>query len=352
MSSPPAAGGPPASPLAIDSLGLWEATWSLPDLVARAANAVVTPASMPERPITAIAVVGMGQSAFAGDVLEAVAGARLQVPMVTAPGGSLPGWIGPGVLVLAVSWSGETGETLTAACRAWESGATVVAITTGGQLAARALAAGQTVVAFPSGPPTSSAAFGAVCALPLAVVDTLGLVPGARREGAEAAAILRRRRGGFGPTIDSAREAARRIGRTIPLVTGAHGIGAVAAQRFKCQVNVAAKAPAFFSAVPELCHAEIAGWGQGGDVTRQVFTHVSFRHDGEDAELTRRADLVTEILEEVVADTVEIRVEGGTVLSRLLELVLVGDLAALYLAGAEGVDPGPAPVLDAVAQGA
>ena len=47
-------------------------------------------------------------------------------------------------------------------------------------------------------------------------------------------------------------------------------LGAVAAYRFKCQVNENAKAPAFWAAVPEMAHNEICGWGQHGDVTRQV----------------------------------------------------------------------------------
>ena len=38
---------------------------------------------------------------------------------------------------------------------------------------------------------------------------------------------------------------ARRIGRTIPLIYGGGPIGAVAAARWKCQVNENAKAPAF-----------------------------------------------------------------------------------------------------------
>ena len=46
-------------------------------------------------------------------------------------------------------------------------------------------------------------------------------------------------------------------------------------------MNENAKAPAFVAALPEMCHNEIAGWGQHGDVTRQVFTLVELRHDEE-----------------------------------------------------------------------
>ena len=78
----------------------------------------------------------------------------------------------------------------------------------------------------------------------------------------------------------AAAELARRLGRTIPLVYGA-GVAAVAAHWWKAQVNLNAKAPAFSAAVPELTHDELAGWGQGGDVTRQTMSLVLLRHAGE-----------------------------------------------------------------------
>ena len=68
------------------------------------------------------------------------------------------------------------------------------------------------------------------------------------------------------------------IGRTIPLIYGGGAIGAVAAYRWKCDVNENAKAPAFWHTYPELDHNEICSWGQHGDVTRQLITLVELRH--------------------------------------------------------------------------
>ena len=62
----------------------------------------------------AVVVVGMGGSAIAGDVLAAVAGPALPVPVVVHRDFGLPGWVGPMDLVVAVSCSGETAETLSA----------------------------------------------------------------------------------------------------------------------------------------------------------------------------------------------------------------------------------------------
>ena len=43
---------------------------------------------------------------------------------------------------------------------------------------------------------------------------------------------------------------ARKIGRTIPVVYGGGALGAVAARRFKNDINETAKAPAFWGGYP------------------------------------------------------------------------------------------------------
>ena len=131
---------------------------------------------------------------------------------------------------------------------------------------------------------------------------------------------------------------------------GAQNLGATAALRWKTQVNENAKCPAFSAVYPELCHNDVVGWGQHGDVTRQVMTLVNLRHDAEHPQVVRRFELVADVLREVVADIVEVRAEGEGDLAQLLDLVLVGDFVSLHMAAAEGIDPGPVPVLDELKQ--
>jgi glucose/mannose-6-phosphate isomerase len=120
----------------------------------------------------------------------------------------------------------------------------------------------------------------------------------------------------------------------------------VAARRWKTQINENAKAPAFTGTIPELCHNEIVGWGQHGDMTRQVFTLVELRHDEEHPQEARRFDLVRDLLAEVTHDVIEVRAIGEGPLAQLFDLTLVGDFVSLHMAAQEGIDPGPVPVLD------
>ena len=116
--------------------------------------------------------------------------------------------------------------------------------------------------------------------------------------------------------------------------------------RWKNQVNENAKAPAFSNRVPELCHNEVAGWGQHGDVTRQVLTLVQLRHDFEHPQVARRFELMSSLDDEVVAAIDEVQAEGDGPLAQLFDLVLFGDFVSLAMADQAGVDPGPIAALD------
>jgi glucose/mannose-6-phosphate isomerase len=153
------------------------------------------------------------------------------------------------------------------------------------------------------------------------------------------------RRDACHPNVESpanlAREIARRIGRTIPLVYGGGALGAVAAYRWKCDINENAKAPAYWNAYPELDHNEICSWGQHGDVTRQLLTLIELRHGFEHPQLARRFDVTREIIEETVYQVISLEAQGEGRLAQVLDLMYLGDWVSCYLALDNDVDPGP-----------
>lgn len=331
---------------------MFELTAGLPEQVEdAAARATVVAKELAGRveatSIANIVVLGMGGSGITGDLLVAAADPLLPVPVLVTKSYECPAFVGPESLVFAVSASGDTEETVQAATDAEAAGATLVAVTGGGQLAALAEAWGAPVIPVPDGIPQPRAALGALAIPPLVVLDQLGLYRGGATWIAAAVDQLKRRRDEIEAAGDSSAPAAvaRRIGRTMALVHGGGLVGSAAAQRWKTQINENAKAPAFWSTQPELCHNEICGWGQNGDVTRQVITAVALRHEGEHPQVGRRFELVGEILREVVADVVEVPAAGDGDLAQLLDLVIFGDYVSLWLAVQTGVDPGPVPGL-------
>ena len=333
-------------PLPVDSLGMLEATLALPEQVEAAAAAGRGLSGLPRRELVEnVVVLGMGGSGVAGDLVLAIAAPFMAVPVVVVKGYSPPAFVGEGTLVFAVSFSGDTEETLEAATEAAVQGASVVVVAGGGELVQRATGWGAPVVPVPGDIPQPRAAIGAVSIPLLVVLEEIGLFPGAGQWISLAVDQLKRRRDQLTGAVDPAREVARRIGRTIPLVYGGGSVGSTAALRWKTQFNENAKIPAFSAAYPELCHNEICGWGQHGDVTRQLFTLVNLRTDSEHPQVMRRFQLVDGIVREVVASIEEVVAQGEGDLAQLMDLILFGDCVSLHLAAQEGVDPGPVPVL-------
>ena len=76
----------------------------------------------------AIVVSGMGGSGIAGDVLAAVCGTGSAAQIVSVHGYQLPGWVSAADLVIAVSCSGSTEETLAAAEDAVRRGCRLVGV--------------------------------------------------------------------------------------------------------------------------------------------------------------------------------------------------------------------------------
>jgi glucose/mannose-6-phosphate isomerase len=330
----------------IDTLGMVEATAALPEQVEHAARAARGLDGLPERDkVEHVVALGMGGSGIAGDILAAAAQPFMSLPVVVSKSYELPAFVGEGSLVFAISFSGDTEETIEAAQEAAVQGASIVAVTSGGALGRLAASWGIPVVPVPASIPQPRAALGAMAIPPLIVLEDIGLFPGAGQWVDDAVVQLRSRVNRLGGDKSEASELARRIGRTIPLIYGGGAIGATAAQRWKTQCNENAKVPAFFNAHPELCHNEVCGWGQAGDVTRQTITAIGLRHDFEHPQVARRFELVWNLLDEVVAGIEEVHAEGEGQLAQLLDLILIGDFVTLHLALQEGVDPGPVPAL-------
>jgi glucose/mannose-6-phosphate isomerase len=334
-------------PGALDTLGMFDAAHGLADQLVAAEAAGRAVDGLPSgEGVTSVLVLGMGGSGIGGDVCAAVATPTARVPVLVSKHYECPAHVGPDTLVLAVSFSGNTEETIEAATAARAAGARLVVVAAGGRLVELAGEWGVPVLPVDPSIPMPRAGLGAVSIPLLVVLERLGLTGGIADDVAAAVAQLRVRSLQLAGDDGVARSLARRIGRTLPLVYGGGPLGEVAAWRWKGQFNENPKVAAFANRIPELTHNELCGWAQHGDVTRQVFTLVLLRHDFEHPQVRRRFDFVVSACDEVVADVVQVEAQGDGRLAQLFDLVLVGDLVTLQMAANEGVDPGPVDVLD------
>jgi glucose/mannose-6-phosphate isomerase len=301
-----------------------------------------------------VVVLGMGGSGISGDVVQAVVEPRLGVPLRTIKGyGPLPEWIGRNSLVFAVSYSGDTEETLEAFEEAHHRGARAVAVSSGGRLGELAKSYAVSHIKIPGGL-QPRAAFGFLSFPVLAVLVEIGLVPDCSDDVEETIATLadiaKRCGREVGTEENLAKKLARSVHGRVPVVYGGSGLGGVAAYRFKCDLNEYGKTIAFYNVIPELDHNELESWGTLAELTKDRFVAVLLRDSGEHQRVALRFDLTRKLMTERLATIVEVHSEGTSGLARLLSLVMITQLAAIYVGLLNERDPGPVPVLEELKQ--
>ena len=329
--------------LALDSIGL---VADMADSVAAfdAARAGAEAIEIPWKPeaIRNVAICGMGGSAIAADLVAGAFRERLRVPVGVVRDYYLPGWISEDTLVIVSSYSGETEETLTACMQALERGSPSIGITSGGKLAGRYADEGIPIVPLPPGLQPRAAILRLLVPL-VVMLDRMGVVASADADLDEARETVARSVAALGPDVPSETNGAKIFAHalldTVPIIWGAEATSPVA-QRWKCQINENAKAPAYWASLPELDHNEICGFegmGDFGPLARLVMLRDPRHH----RQVGRRFELTREIVEPTVGGVLEVTADGNSPLARVVDLLMLGDYMSLYLGLLRGVDPGP-----------
>lgn len=299
--------------------------------------------------VDSVVVIGMGGSGISGDVVQALVEPRLGIPWRTIKGyGPLPEWIGRNTLAFVVSYSGDTEETLEAFDEIHNRGVRPVAVSSGGRLADLASDYGVAHVKIPGGmQPRASLGF---LTMPvLAVLVEIGMVPDCSADVDEAVETLGNLSRSCARDVPLERNMAKQLagalaGR-VPLIYGGLGLAGVAAYRFKCDLNEYAKLPAFAHTFPEMNHNELEAYGALNTSPGERFVVVLLRDSGDHERVALRLDITKKLIEESVAEVIELHSHGVHELSRLLSLVLVNQLAAIYVGLSNGIDPGPVPFI-------
>jgi glucose/mannose-6-phosphate isomerase len=324
-----------------DPLGLLGAYLATGTGLLRGYRAVQGLASFPEA-WSSVAFCAMGGSAAAGDVVTSALSDRIPVPIVAVRGYRLPRSFAKGSVVVCISYSGDTEETLATYEQAKERGCAVVAVSSGGELADRAAADGVPLVVVSGDAPQPRAAVGDLTGAVLGILARFGLLPPLDPDVEGASTELTALGERVGPGVPAARNDAKSIAGWIsdrvPVIWGSEGVSAAAAWRWKCAFNENAKIPAFASALPELDHHEVAGWSPG---TGQRFALVVLREPNEQPSVDVRLKATLEEVRSSGIDVREVRDESRSTLASALSLMVVGDLASAYHALARGIDPAP-----------
>jgi glucose/mannose-6-phosphate isomerase len=296
-----------------------------------------------------VVVAGMGGSGVAGDVVAALAFGTSAVPVLAVKGDRLPAFVGHGTLLIAVSFSGNTAETLSAVEQGLAAGARVVAVASGGALAELARGRGSPLVAVEAPPGRMPrAALWSLLVPVCSAAEAAGVLPPLRDQVLAAAAALDAEAAALGPAVpldaNPAKQAALRLLDRLPVVWGSGQLGAVAATRLRTECNENAKVSVVSAALPEANHNDVMGLEGGLGPGRAL---VLLRDEA--GEHRRDGPRIAAALEALGVDDPVVRRAGeGDPLVRLARLTAFTDFTATYLAIARGVDPTPIRTLDRI----
>jgi glucose/mannose-6-phosphate isomerase len=314
----------------------------------------------------AIVVTGMGGSGIAGEVLAAVAGPGCPVQVTTVHDYRLPGWVGAADLVIAVSCSGATEETLSAAEEAVRRGCRLLGVgSQGSPLAGLAEQASAPFIAVkPSGMPRSML-WG--LSVPLVVAASrLGVLDMPEDAYEAAAAELERVAHLCRPDseafVNPAKTLALDLSGTLPMIWGTSPLTGVAAARFACQLYENGKYPAVAGVLPEANHNQVVMFdgpfaagpaGLAGPQTLDLdpagpagappvpLRLILLRDTQEHPQVARRREESARIAADRGIEVTELAASGDLPLERLASLITLIDYASVYLAIANGIDPAP-----------
>ena len=294
--------------------------------------------------IANIVMTGLGGSAIGADLLRAYVASVANVPVMVNRDYELPAFVNEKTLVLVISYSGNTEETLAAWQDARARGAQIVTFTTGGTMASESAAAGAPCCKVPGGL-QPRAALGYSFFPLLITLEKLGVVPPQATSIEDALRIIRQATDQY--SVDGnnlAGRLAERLEQRIPVIYGSWNAVGVVAYRWKSQINENAKQHAFDNQLPELDHNEIVGWTPRTDGAR--FSAIFLTDADQHPRQRQRAELTARLIEPAARAVVRVETEGEPRLARLLWSVLLGDLVSLQLAAANGVDPGAVDVIE------
>src|SRR2546428_5828822 len=314
-----------------------------PDVFLRARDQLEVSLKKPRSSIQNLVMMGMGGSASAADVVLDWLKAALQVPAMVIREPGLPAFVNARTLFIAMSYSGETSETLAAFQEARNRGSSLIGIGHGGSLAlfCNRFKAPFLQVEASLAP---RAALGQLIVAAAIALERTNLVRSTTRERSmvaqELVRIRRRCRVETPLANNPAKSLAEKLVGHLLVIYSLQRMSSVA-RRFKNQLAENSKLLAKYDLLPEAGHNEVEGWHESDNMLPVIIR---------DTEETAFERSVVRAFRATIGSSgshpLDVRVAGRGRLSRLLSPIFLLDYVSLYLAMLRRIDSIPTDLIN------
>ena len=317
-----------------------------------------------ERP-RSVLVSARGGSAVVADVVAEVLGGAGPVPVSARTGATLPAWVGPLDLVVAVSLSGRAEQAVVLAAEAGRRGARLLTVGAADSPLQEVCERARGVhVPLPepgreaTSAPTSRTALWSLLVPPLVACEQVGLLPEASAGLEQVASVLELEAESCRPSsevfVNPAKALALELAGNVPVLLGDSATTAVVARRAASVLARTARVPAVHGSLPDDAGDVVATFGGDFAAASEQDLFADPFVDGPPSprmrlvllsigEAAHGAEVVRSIAEQAGVGTSDVRADDGPPLVALAQLVARTDFAATYLALGSGFDPAISP---------
>ena len=296
-----------------------------------------------------IIITGMGGSAIGGEILQDWLRNKLPIPIQICRNYTLPAYANRNTLVFAISYSGETTETLNTFIDAIRRKCMTITISSGGHLLSFSKNLQIPHVTIPNGRPSRAAIPYIFFPLPI-LLEKMDILSNTEKDIEETIRVLKKvseENSLHIPTKkNTSKTLALELKETIPVVYG-FGKSRAVAHRMKTQFNENSKLFSTYNVFPELNHNEAVGWEAHEDFAKKISVILIRDHD-EPPEIKHRIEMTKMLALHKAQKILQIYARGKGRLAKMFSVLLVGDLASVYLAILQGIDPAPVKTIDLI----
>jgi glucose/mannose-6-phosphate isomerase len=296
-----------------------------------------------------VIITGMGASAISGDIMGSLFRDKLDVPLFVNREYDLPKWVNKDTLVICISYSGNTDETLSAFKIAYQKKCKIICISTGGKLQELAEKRQVPFIKVPSGiQPRAATAY--LLFPSIIFLKKIGLLKTTiDADIQEAIAVTQDLITLIHKAVPEennlAKQIARQLYNAIPQTYG-WGIYTPIAIRWRHQFNENSKLIARTDIAPDCNHNDIVGWSANPEISKR-FTCVVFRDkDEESLDMTTRLNFMRDLFHNTAGAVIEVLPKGKSQLAKMMYLMCLGDFSSCYLAVLRGIDPTPIDIIN------
>ena len=296
----------------------------------------------PKEKIDKVIVCGMGGSAMAGEIARRFA----NVPVLVNRSYTLPGFVDRRTLLVAISYSGNTAETLSSLKEGIDKKLQILCIASGGKIMNMARENDIPFLQVPAGyQPRAETGY---LSLPLLVIlSRLGLVKGVGQWDDLFASLAKIKESCTADVVlkeNPAKELAQALHSCVPVIYGTAGNTDLVAMRFKTQINENAKQPAYWNAFSELNHNEILALVRSDLLASQHIVLLKNPYDHPENRI--RMEIMAGLFEQHNVPHTDVASEGKTELGQVFSQIYFADYVSYYLALTNKLDPTPVALIE------